>query len=125
MLETELKMRCRKFYLGLIFFIGWLLSPLTWWNDALINLPLSYFLANLLFYLTHLPFKWLVLGSYWASNILGLGMMFFGGKHLISSFRERVKAAIILVLGVIAVTVVTFYLERAGRLLPLGDLWRK
>lgn len=28
--------------------IGWLLSPLCWWNDLVINLPLAWLVARLL-----------------------------------------------------------------------------
>lgn len=42
---------------AVIFFIGWILSPLTWWNAQFVNIPLSYLLANLLFYIFPLHFK--------------------------------------------------------------------
>lgn len=32
----------KKLWGGLLFAGGWLLSPLCWWNDLLINLPIAY-----------------------------------------------------------------------------------
>lgn len=32
-------MDARRLFKAFIFFIGWILSPLTWWNDAFVNMP--------------------------------------------------------------------------------------
>ena len=31
---------------GILFVVGWVFSPLTWWNDGLINLPIAWLLAS-------------------------------------------------------------------------------
>jgi len=110
---------------GLLFFVGWLLSPLTWWNDAFINIPLSYLMANLLFYTTHLSFMWLVLGSYWFTNVLGIFFMYFSGRHLILSAKNRIKAAIFLTAFLIIYSVIMIHLDKQGRLLPFGAFFEK
>lgn len=56
----------------IITFIGFMLSPLSWWNDAIINLPLAYLFT--------LPFgkEYFLpafITGYWITNIIGLMMM--------------------------------------------------
>lgn len=114
----------KRVLFGLIFCVGWVLSPFTWWNDVFVNIPLSYLLANFLFYLTHLKFKWLVIVSYWFTNVLGLVFMYFGGKSLTFSFKERLKATMILLGAVIIYTLVMMYLDREGKLSPLAEIFQ-
>ena len=115
--------RVERLYKATIFFVGWVLSPFTWWNDAFINIPLSYLLANGLFYITHIRFAWLVLGSYWVTNAIGLLFMYIGGKHLIVSSRNRLKTAFFMMVFLLAYSIVMVYLDRHGMLVPLGGLF--
>ncbi len=41
------QMRVMKshFYVGIVAVIGYLLSPLSWWNDLFVNVPLAYLFA--------------------------------------------------------------------------------
>lgn len=109
----------KKLSKALLFFIGWVLSPFTWWNDAFVNIPLSYLLANLLFVLTRLSFKWLVIGSYWFTNALGIILMYFGGKHLILSSKNKIKAAGLMAIFLILYSAFMLYLDKHGKLIPL------
>ncbi|MBF0252446.1 MAG: hypothetical protein HQL29_01385 [Candidatus Omnitrophica bacterium] len=59
---------------GIIFFIGFLLSPVTWWNDLVVNLPIAWIIASLF---PPALFKVLFVFSYWVTNILGLLMMHY------------------------------------------------
>jgi hypothetical protein len=55
--------------------VGWLLSPLCWWNDLLINLPLAWGFAGLLqFWHPDWFAPGLVIG-YWLTNVLGIVLM--------------------------------------------------
>lgn len=107
------------FFKGLVFFIGWALSPFTWWNDAFINIPLSYLIANLLFYIMPAPFIWLVIGSYWFTNILGLFFMYLSGKSLFVSSSDRKKTIFKMAIFVAIYTLAMIYLDSKGKLLPL------
>ncbi len=60
----------------IVFGIGFLLSPLTWWNDLFINVPISWALASLF---GTVLFKRAFLVIYWVTNILGLLMMHYSG----------------------------------------------
>lgn len=68
--------------------LGWLLSPLCWWNDLLINLPLAVGFGRLVS-LFH-P-GWLVtglVGGYWLSNLVGLLLMQNGALALVAEDRK-------------------------------------
>ncbi len=57
---------------------GFILSPVSWWNDLVINIPLAWVLA--------FPFGWIsesllypaMVGSYWFTNILGMILLHKG-----------------------------------------------
>ncbi|MFZ5376621.1 MAG: hypothetical protein ACOZAN_03060 [Patescibacteria group bacterium] len=68
----------RKLVHSLLILIGFLLSPLSWWNDLLVNVPLSYFLALPLKLVNEKLFFPAFVMSYWLTNIIGLLMMHFG-----------------------------------------------
>lgn len=113
----------KKISNGIIFYIGWVLSPLTWWNDQFVNIPLSYLLANLLLSIFPLQFKWLVIISYYFTNLLGILFMYLGGRNLIISFRDKVKALLIMLFFLVIYTGIMLYLDRQGKLVPLGKLF--
>jgi len=58
--------------------VGYILSPLSPWNDAFVNAPIAYAVAKLLHRLLGLnEFIGFQLG-YMASNIVGMAMLFWG-----------------------------------------------
>jgi len=81
-------MKC-KIKAGILATIGYILSPVSWWNDIVINLPLAYLFAlpfGLISKSLLLPM--MILG-YWITNIVGFMLMHHGVKDLIS--KEKVK----------------------------------
>ena len=69
---SDLQVRLARFF----FATGIILSPLTIGNDALVNYPISHFLAYLLSGNT--PPSWVFLYCYVFTNILGFLFMFLG-----------------------------------------------
>jgi len=63
---------------------GFLLSPLSWWNDAAINLPLAYLAASLISMFYKPGFNAAFIGFYWATNILGLILMHKGACRILN-----------------------------------------
>ncbi|MBN1870974.1 MAG: hypothetical protein JW800_00210 [Candidatus Omnitrophica bacterium] len=110
---------------ALLFFIGWLLSPFTWWNDAFVNIPLSYLLANAIYAVFRFPFKWLVISSYWLTNILGLWFMYSGGRGVVISSKDRIKSVSILLIFIIIYSSAMLYLENRGKLIPFSLYFEK
>lgn len=81
-----------------LFFIGWLLSPFTTWNDALINIPLAYLCASLFFKIFPHDFALQVIIFYWLSNGLGLLLMYITGRNVLKEKSLSFKSILITLL---------------------------
>jgi predicted Na+-dependent transporter len=79
----------KKFRGVLLIILGYLLSPLSWWNDLFFNLPIAYGIG----YLLSLPFPDLLLPmtvvGYWISNILGFIFMQMGATDTFLETQEK------------------------------------
>ncbi len=65
---------------GLLGAIGYALSPLSWWNDPVVNIPLALLFAALLHrYAGVRPDLGFAVG-YWTTNTAGILMLFLGGN---------------------------------------------
>jgi len=65
--------------------IGWLLSPVTWWNDAFVNIPIAYALASVMAWFWAKSFLAAFVIFYWATNVLGSWLLLISGRELIKS----------------------------------------
>lgn len=63
--------------------IGFLLSPLSWWNDLFINVPLALGVAWLVGWVWPTAFTATFVIAYWMSNVLGLVLLRRGATELI------------------------------------------
>lgn len=68
---------------GIIGFIGFLLSPLSWWNDAFINLPLALGFGWVVALFYKPAFETSVIIGYWLSNLLGFVLMHKGAATML------------------------------------------
>lgn len=102
-----------------VFFIGWILSPLTFWNDAFVNIPLSYLMANILVRFIKCDFLWLLLASYWFTNVAGLGMMYATGKDIAKGRAGVIKGILSLLITSAVYSVIIIVLGRLGIIKPL------
>lgn len=75
--------------------------------------------------MTRFSFKWLVIGSYWFTNVLGLFFMYSEGKYLILSAKSRIKIIVFLLFSIIVCSIMMLYLDKKGKLLPLGVFFEK
>jgi cadmium resistance protein CadD (predicted permease) len=115
----------RHFISGsLLGLIGYLLSPLSWWNDWFLNIPLAYagaWLVSLIWKHAFLP---AFIGFYWATNIIGLIMLHKGivkvvnRKHEEKRYSRRALAKDIAVS--LIYTAVIVILVRTGVIRPPG-----
>jgi hypothetical protein len=74
----------RKFRGGLLGFIGFMLSPLSWWNDAFVNLPLALAFAWSVSFFYRPAFGCALIAGYWLTNVLGLILMQKGAGQILS-----------------------------------------
>ncbi len=105
-----------------IFFTGWLLSPLTFWNDALVNIPLSYLFANILIRFIRVDFLFLVLILYWLGNGLGILMMWASGRAIIRDRSHLIREVLNLVLAILIYSIVIIILHKFGILKPIEQI---
>jgi hypothetical protein len=102
-----------------IFLIGWLLSPLTFWNDTFINIPLAYLCANLFARYIPCSFLCVVLVFYWISNGLGILIMAISGKRILEEQKGKVRSLIILFSTILIYSLILIVLGKVGLLRPL------
>lgn len=79
----------KKVKSGLIVGIGYMLSPLSWWNDLFFNLPIAYLFGYSVSWAKPDWFLPATLVGYWLSNVLGMCMMQFGATDLLFQDRPR------------------------------------
>lgn len=72
------KVMLKKLKGGFFLVLGYLLSPLCWWNDLFFNLPIAYFFGNLCSWLSPNLFLPGSIAGYWLSNIIGILLMQVG-----------------------------------------------
>lgn len=102
-----------------IFFIGWMLSPLTFWNDIFVNIPISYLCAALAIRFIRADFLLLVLIFYWLSNGFGILMMFASGKSIMQDKSNRLDALKTLLLTILIYSTIIILLGKFGILKPI------
>ncbi|HLX71681.1 MAG TPA: hypothetical protein VKV04_18875 [Verrucomicrobiae bacterium] len=73
----------RKTTGGVLAFVGYMLSPLSWWNDAFVNIPLALAFAWIvaLFYKPAFEASWII--GYWLTNVLGFVLMHKGAQKML------------------------------------------
>lgn len=63
-----------------IAFLGYILSPASWWNDAFVNIPIAYVAASIAAMLNSDLFAPAFATSYLLTNILGFVLMHTGAE---------------------------------------------
>lgn len=75
---------------GFVFIgVGYMLSPLSWWNDLFFNLPIAYLFGYLVSWISPDLFIPFTIIGYWISNILGIIMMQFGAADMFFENKEK------------------------------------
>jgi hypothetical protein len=89
---------------SMLLVLGYLLSPLCWWNDLVFNLPVAYGFGYLC---SRLEASWLLPGTilgYWLSNILGISLMQFGAVDVFQTQEKPHDLKRELITGVVSST---------------------
>lgn len=68
---------------GVLVGLGYMLSPLSWWNDVFFNLPIAIAFGYVVGWLHSGWFVPGTLAGYWLSNVAGMVMMQFGATDLL------------------------------------------
>jgi hypothetical protein len=79
----------RKVAGGVLAMVGFMLSPLSWWNDLFVNVPIAIALAWLASLVYKPAFATALLLGYWLTNVLGLILMQKGAQRILSDQSHR------------------------------------
>jgi hypothetical protein len=111
----------RKVTGGVLAVLGYMLSPLSWWNDAFVNLPLALAFAWVVSLFYARAFAVSLIIGYWLTNVAGFVLMHTGARHALGkadqpySWRNFLKD-----LGIsLAYTLLIVVLVKSGILKPL------
>lgn len=72
----------RRWSHGLLAVIGYTLSPLSWWNDLFVNVPLAYVISIPFSMLNQRLFLPSFVIAYWVTNVAGLLLLHAGVRGL-------------------------------------------
>jgi hypothetical protein len=90
--------------------VGYILSPLSWWNDLFVNVPLSYAFSYPFTLISEKLFLPTFILGYWLSNLLGFLLLHRGVAGLLArdkpSMGIRGSIVVALVYTVIIVSMV-------------------
>ena len=75
----------RKATGGVVALIGYMLSPLSWWNDLFVNVPLALAFAWVVSLFYKGIFAPAMVLGYWLTNLLGFILLHKGAQHMVSS----------------------------------------
>lgn len=89
--NVMLKRSKAKIVVSVVGVIGFLLSPLSWWNDLLVNIPLAYLGGTIVGFVYKPLFYPALVISYWLTNIVGLIMIHYSAKKLINSTSKSLS----------------------------------
>ncbi|NDJ23389.1 hypothetical protein GS682_17465 [Nostoc sp. B(2019)] len=93
---------------GFFLVIGYLLSPLCWWNDLIFNLPIAYLFGYICsFFAPKLLMPCVIIG-YWLSNIIGILLMQAGAIDIFQKQPQEHNLKKELFTGLVSSTAYTF-----------------
>ena len=117
----------RRAYGGTLAFIGYMLSPLSWWNDLFVNWPIALVFAWAISWFWKPAFVASLILGYWLTNILGFVLMQKGGAKIISEKDAPYSRKLLfrdLAISVLY-TLLVVALAKAGVIGPLQDTVQK
>jgi hypothetical protein len=79
----------RKITGGALAVAGYMLSPLSWWNDAFVNLPLALVFAWLVSAFYKPAFAASLVTGYWLTNVLGFILMHKGAQQVLTDQPQK------------------------------------
>jgi hypothetical protein len=112
---------------GALAVIGFMLSPLSWWNDLFVNVPLAMAFAWCVAALYEPAFETALVVGYWLTNVLGLVLMQKGATMAATQADAKPFSPRNLVKDIVVSLVYTLLLlglVKLGVLQPFADYWQ-
>jgi hypothetical protein len=116
----------RKVSGGVLATIGYMLSPLSWWNDLFVNVPLAVAFAWVVSFFYAPAFGSCCVLGYWLTNVLGFVLMHKGAQQILTEkARKYSRRDVLRDVGVsLLYTGVIVALVKLGVLKPVGDYFK-
>lgn len=92
---------------GSLLVLGYLLSPLCWWNDLIFNLPIAYAFGYICRWISADWFIPGLIAGYWLSNVVGILLMQFGAIDMVKESSKPHNLKQDLITGVLSSTAYT------------------
>ncbi len=83
--DQPLKTKLKKIRGSLLIVVGYLLSPLCWWNDLVFNLPVAYGFGYGMSLISPKFFLGGTIAGYWLSNLVGIIFMQLGAGDVLQN----------------------------------------
>lgn len=96
---------------------GFILSPLSWWNDLVVNVPLAYLFSLPFSLINEQLFLPAFILGYWLTNLLGFLMLHWGGEGLTYRRGPSMSVQRSLLVSVLY-SVIMIFLVYAGWIVP-------
>jgi hypothetical protein len=116
----------RRVWGSFLGFVGFMLSPLSWWNDAFVNLPLAIAFGWLVSLIYKPAFEPAVVVGYWLTNVAGFFLMHKGGEKIVRKEDHKYSKKDFLrdVSISLAYTVLIVILVKLKVLQPISDYFK-
>lgn len=88
---------------SIIVTVGYILSPLSWWNDPFVNIPIAYLVGLLAGLISPRAFSGAMIAGYWATNIAGLVLLQRGSVDLLAPAKGRTGRAVLVMNLVVSI----------------------
>ena len=78
-----------RFRSSVFVLVGFMLSPLSWWNDPVVNVPLAYLFSAPFVLISEKLFVPTFILGYWLTNLAGLLLMHQGFAGMANAERRQ------------------------------------
>jgi hypothetical protein len=113
----------RKAAGGFLAVAGFMLSPLSWWNDLFVNVPLALAFAWIMSLFYKPAFEVSLVIGYWLTNVLGFVLMHKGAQKMVTEDERKYSARDFLRdIGIsLLYTILILVLVKTGVLKPIKN----
>lgn len=87
--EHGISVNSRRIANAVMAVVGFILSPLSWWNDLVINVPLAYLFSWPFAAIDEQLFLPGFIFGYWLTNLLGFIMLHLGSVGFLKKQRDK------------------------------------
>lgn len=86
--------------------LGYLLSPLSWWNDLVVNVPLAYLFSIPFTFINEKLFVPSFIIGYWLTNLFGFLLLHWGSQNIINKNETAINFKNCLFISIIYSTII-------------------